>query len=41
VKSKLDIKSQEHALAAREVHSIVSTIYRGTVRKQRDTVDPL
>lgn len=41
VKSKLHIKSQERALAAREVHSILGAIHRGTVRKQRDTVNPL
>lgn len=41
VRSKLHIKSQEHALAAREVHSILGAIHRSTVRKQRDTVNPL
>lgn len=41
VKSKLHIKSQEHASAVGEVHSILGAIHRNTVRIQRDTVHVL
>lgn len=40
-KSKLHVKSQERALTAKEVHSILGAVHRSTAREQRDTVSPL